>query len=312
MPPRVLFAGRADQWPIYQVSLLAAFKRAGIIVDLVNTTEDPKLVDYIVYAPNGGISDFTPFTNLKAVLSLWAGVESFQDNKTLTTPLARMVDKGLSDGMAEWVLGHVMRYHLGIDLHIQGQDGVWRNHIVPPLARNRTVGILGLGELGLYTAQVLRSIGFQVCGWSRRPKTAPGIECKSGETGLREVLAQSEILVLLLPQTPETENTLNAEALGLMPQGSFVINPGRGPLIDDQAMLAALDSGQIAHATLDVFREEPLPIQHPYWQHPNVTVTPHIASDTRAETASDTIAENVRRGEAGEPYLYLVNRSSGY
>lgn len=312
MTPTALFAGNPDQWPIYRETLAASFKRAGIKVDLLEQTDDPTSVDYIIYAPNTGHDDFTPYTGLKAVLSLWAGVESIQNNATLTAPLARMVDQGLSLGMAEWVLGHTMRYHLGMDSHIFGQDGIWRNAIAPPLARDRNVGILGLGELGQAAAHCLNSAGFQVSGWSRRPKTIRSIICYSGQDGLNRILATSEVLILLLPLTRETENILNAHTLALMPQGACILNPGRGPLIDDDALLEALDSGQIAHATLDVFRTEPLPKDHPFWAHNHVTVTPHIASETRAATASDTIAENIRRGEAGEPFLYLVDRQQGY
>lgn len=310
--PKALFAGNSDQWPTYQRTLATAFQRAEITVDLVEKTGDPASIDYIIYAPSSGLSDFTPFTNLKAVLSLWAGVEAFQDNATLKVPLARMVDHGLSFGMAEWVLGHTMRYHLGMDAHLFGQDGNWRNGIAPPLAKDRHVGILGLGELGQVAGQYLHRAGFQVSGWSRRQKDLPSIQCFSGAEGLKTVLQQSEILILLLPLTPETENILNRETLALMPKGAFLINPGRGPLIDDTALLAALDEGQIAHATLDVFRVEPLPKAHAFWQHPQVTVTPHIASETRAATASETIAENIQRGEAGEPFLYLVDRQRGY
>ena len=126
------------------------------------------------------------------------------------------------------------------------------------------------------------------------------------------LVLRGEASDLLLPETAETENILNAETLDLLPNGAFIINPGRGPLIDDDALLGALESGKVAHATLDVLRVEPLPLGHPYWAHPNVTVTPHIASATWPETSSLTIAENIRRGEAGEPYLYTVDRSAGY
>jgi len=119
-------------------------------------------------------------------------------------------------------------------------------------------------------------------------------------------------VILLLPDTPATNNILNADTLAMLPKGARIINPGRGPLIDDAALLEALDSGQVGHATLDVFRVEPLPADDPYWAHPNVTVTPHIAAETRASTASQVIAENIRRGEAGEPFLHLVDRSLGY
>jgi glyoxylate/hydroxypyruvate reductase A len=138
------------------------------------------------------------------------------------------------------------------------------------------------------------------------------VTCHHGDEGLRQALSSADILVLLLPDTPETENTLNAETLSLLPKGAFILNPGRGPLIDDAALLAALDSGQVAHATLDVFRIEPLPDDHPFWAHPKVTITPHVAAATRAVTASAEIAANIRRCEAGEPMLNLVDRTRGY
>ncbi|MBD3680220.1 MAG: glyoxylate/hydroxypyruvate reductase A [Rhodobacteraceae bacterium] len=306
----VLFSAAAEAWPEYEAPLRRALSEAGVEADL-RTDFDPAEVDYVVYAPNGGLSDFRPFTRAKAVLSLWAGVEKIVGNEHLTQPLARMVDHGLTEGMVEWVTGHVLRHHLGIDGNLAAQTGAWEPK-VPPLARDRKVSILGLGELGAACAQALARLNFDVAGWSRRSKTLDGIACHHGDDGLAAVLGRSEILVLLLPRTPETENILNARTLAQMPQGAVIINPGRGHLIDDEALLAALDSGQIGHATLDVFRVEPLPADHPYWANPNVTVTPHIASETRPESASRVIAENIRRGEAGEPFLHLVDRKAGY
>jgi len=312
MTVNVLFAADPDNWPVYRRALQNAFARAGIAADLRDDFQQPETVDYIIYDPKSALRDFTPYTNLKAVLSLWAGVESFQHNPTLNVPLARMVDSGLREGMSDWVLGHVLRHHLGMDKHIHGQDGVWRWKESPPLARDRTVGILGLGMLGLAVARNLSAIGFNVCGWSRAPKTVAGLDCHAGNEGLRRVLAQSEILVLLLPATTATENIVNDESLAALPRGAVILNPGRGTLIDDAALIAALDRGHIAHATLDVFRTEPLPATHAYWAHPQVTVTPHIAADTRPESAAGTIAENIRRGQADEPFLYLVDREHGY
>lgn len=306
----IQFSGSPQDWPRFGGPLRAALKMQGVECDLV-TEAAPEEVDYIVYAPGGPITDFTAFTKTKAVLSLWAGVEKIVTNPTLTQPLARMVDPGLSEGMTEWVVGHVLRHHLGIDAQLAMQDGTWSPK-APPLARHRTVGILGLGELGRAAAQALQALNFNVVGWSRRQKSLDGVACLSGDDGLAEALAQSEILVLLLPQTAETENVLNAETLTLLPPGAVILNPGRGPLIDDDALLSALDSGNLAHATLDVFRTEPLPPKHPFWAHPKVTVTPHIASETRPETAAMAIAENIRRAEAGEPLLHLVDRAVGY
>ncbi|WP_412555432.1 2-hydroxyacid dehydrogenase [Shimia sp. MIT1388] len=306
----VLFAAKPERWVEYEAPLKEAFKAASVDANL-QTDCAPEDVDYIVYAPNSPVQDFTPYTRCKAVLNLWAGVESIVGNKTLTMPLCRMVDPGMTQGMKEWVVGHVMRHHLGMDCNILGQNGDWTPH-VPPLAQDRRVTIMGLGELGSACAEALRDLGFDVAGWSRRAKDIAGVTCLHGNDGLKTALSRADILVLLLPKTAATENLLNAERLSWMPKGAMIVNPGRGPLIDDDALLAALNAGHIAHATLDVFRVEPLPKDHPYWAHPNVTVTPHIASETRVKTSSEVVAENVRRGEAGEPFVHVVDRSAGY
>lgn len=306
----VLFAAPDVRWKEYQDPLAQAFEGVGLKVDL-RQNFPPAEVDYIVYAPNSPVQDFTPYIRTKAVLNLWAGVEGITGNTTLTQPLARMVDEGLTDGMIEWVTGHVLRHHLGMDLHIHGLKGEW-HHEAPPLACDRNVTILGLGALGSACAQMLARLKFNVTGWSRRRKAIEGITCLSGESGLRNALQTAEILVLLLPLTPETEDILDEETLSMLPRGAVILNPGRGALIQDEALLSALDSGQVGHATLDVFRTEPLPKEHPFWAHPKVTVTPHIASETRPSSSSRVIAENIRRGEAGEPFLHLVDRSAGY
>lgn len=309
--PTILFAAKYERWTTYEPHLRHALKAAGISDAGLTTEAAPEDVDYIVYAPNSDVQDFTPYTRLKAVLNLWAGVENVTGNTTLKAPLARMVDAGLTDGMVEWCVGHTLRHHLGMDAHIKGQDGVWRAGF-PPLARQRPVTILGLGALGEATAQALTGLGYPVTGWSRSPKGIPGVTTHHGADGLQHALTSAQIVILLLPDTPATENILNAITLSHLPKGAMIINPGRGPLIEDDALLAALDTGHIAHATLDVFRQEPLPAAHPFWAHPNVTVTPHIASETRPDTASEIIAENIRRGEAGEPFLHLVDRALGY
>ena len=295
-------------WHDYRDLLPDLLARAGIVAQVVNDAPDPAATDYIIYAPSAPLQDFTPFTNCKAVLSLWAGVERIVGNPTLTQPLCRMVDTGLTEGMVEWVVGHALRHHLGMDRHIVNPSHIW-NPTCPPLARERPVAMLGMGALGTACARALSALNFPVMGWSRTAKDIPGIPTT---TDLRAALSTAQIVVTLLPKTPETENTLNAETLSWLPRGAMILNPGRGPLIDDAALLAALDAGQIGHATLDVFRTEPLPQDHRFWTHPGVTVTPHIAADTRATGAVRVLVENIRRGQAGEPFLHLVDRTLGY
>lgn len=310
MTINVLFAADPERWDMYEAPLRAAFAAAGLDVTLSQEMA-PEEVDYAIISPKGPIRDFSPLTRCKAVMNIWAGVETIVGNDTITQPLTRMVDEGLTRGMAEWVTGHVMRHHLGTDLDVLREPGDWSPRL-PPLAKDRPVTILGLGQLGQAAAEMLGCVGFPVTGWSRTPKDVPGVRCLSGEDGLTEALSSALIVVLLLPDTPQTRDILNADTLALLPEGAVILNPGRGALIDDDALLAALDLGQVSHATLDVFREEPLPEDHPFWAHPRVTVTPHIAAETRPETAAEVIAENVRRGEAGEPFQYLVDRERGY
>ena len=307
---RVLFSAREGLWDVWAPHLTRAFTDAGLEIDLA-TDHPPGEVDYILFAPNRSLTDFTPFTRCKAVLSLWAGVETIVGNTTLTQPLARMVDPGLTEGMVEYVAGHVLRHHLGMDAHIHGLDGKWDMR-VPPLARHRRIGILGLGALGSAAAGALAGLNFDVAGWSRRAKDLPGVTGFSGEDGLRDILTRSEIVVLLLPLTDGTHHLLDAKRLGHLPKGAVVVNPGRGALIDDAALLAAIETGQVGHATLDTFIEEPLPQTHPFWANPGVTVTPHIASATRAATAAESVAANIRDHEAGAPLRYLVDRAAGY
>lgn len=309
MSVNALFVGSDADWAEFGPSLVDDI--AALPFD-VNFARDhaPLDVDYIVMAGSRIIEDFTPFTRCKALLRLWAGVEDITRNDTITFPICRMVGGGLDDGMVDWVVAHTMRHHVGMDLHIHSQDGVWRDGFVPPLARERPVTILGLGALGTACATALLGLGFPVTGWSRTPKDVAGVRCLSGS--VHEAVKDAQIVVLLMPLTPDTKHVINTDVLSQTAKGAFLLNPGRGPLIKDEDLIAALDSSQIAHATLDTFRVEPLPADSPYWAHPNVTVTPHIASATRAAPAAKVIVENMRRCEAGEPLLHVVDRAAGY
>lgn len=306
----VLFAAADDLWSQWSGPLRNAFADRGLDVDL-NRHHAPDTVDAIICAPNGPVQDFAPYGRARLVQNLWAGVEGIVGNPTLTQPLARMVDPGLTEGMVEYVTAHVLRHHLGLDQVLRTQDGRW-DPVVPPLARNRGVTVLGLGALGSACAAQLASLGFQVTGWSSSPKEIAGVNCLSGPDRLTDALRAADILVLLLPLTPETEGLIDTACLGHLPGGAVIINPGRGGLIVDRDLLAALETGAVSHATLDTFRVEPLPCEHPFWAHPGVTVTPHIASATRPETAAPVVAENVARAMEGSPILHLVDRARGY
>ena len=304
----ILFAAGAGAWARYREVLPGALAGRGVDARIATLEDapDPEEIDWIVYAPDSPLQDFRPYLRLKGVLNLWAGVEDVEGNRTLAAPLARMVDPSLTRGMVEWVTGHVLRHHLGMDAHIAGRAD-W-DAPAPPLAAERPVAMLGMGVLGSACAAALAALGFPVTGWSRRPRDVPGMRPVSGEDGLREALSGAEIVVLLLPLTRSTANLMDAGRLARMRPGAVLLNPGRGGLIDDGALLAALD-GPLGHATLDTFRIEPLPADHPFHAHPKVTVTPHIAAATRPATAAHVLAENVRRGEAGEPLLHLVDRT---
>ena len=271
----------------------------------------PGEVDWLVLGDVSDALDFGAYRKAKAVHCLWAGVESVL-RRDPPQPLIRLVDpEGLTAGMTEWVVGHVMRHHLGLDRWTRPPHPGWAPE-APPLARDRRVGLIGLGELGAASGRALAGLGFDVAGWSRAAKDVPGVASHVGAKGLREVIGRSDILVLLVPHTAETERLMDAERLGWMPEGSVLLNPGRGALVDEDALLAALDRGRPAHATLDTFRVEPLPEGHPFWAHPRVTVTPHIASATRPETAAKVVAANIARMVRGERPVGLVDRARGY
>lgn len=273
-------------------------------------------IDYAIVAhPPLGVLPSLP--NLKAVQSLWAGIEHITRDKELdpTIPILRMIDPGLTQGMTEYVTMHAQRYHmLAHEFALSQAAGKWTPR-TPPLAEERKIGILGLGVLGTDAARRLADLGFQVHGWSRQPKELDNVTCHHGEDELFDLLEQAEILICLLPRTPATEGLLDKTTLGALPEGACIINAGRGELIVDEDLIDALDSGHIAGATLDVFHEEPLSADHPYWAHPRVTVTPHIASVTRISTALPAIRDNLSRlmkGEQAKNLPGLVDRKAGY
>lgn len=254
------------------------------------------------------------FPNLEYIFSLGAGVDALLDDPDLPpgVPVVRMVEEALVIGMTEYVTLHVLRLHRRQqDFEAQQRDKVWRQ-IATPLAPDRGVGIMGFGMLGADAARALAALRFDVAAWSRTPKAASGIETYHGASGLDAFLARSEILVVLLPLTDATRGILNARLFDRLPAGAALINAGRGGLQVEADILAALDSGRLDAAVLDVFALEPLPSDSPLWSHPKVTVTPHNAALTGAASGAREVARNLRRVLSGEQPLNVVDPTAGY
>ena len=274
---------------------------------------DPAAIDYaLVWRPEPGFLASLP--NLKLILSLGAGVDHLLGDPRLPLhlPILRLVDPHMTDAMSEYVVLQVLRLHRrDLDYRNQQGAGVWRE-LDQQNAGQRRVGILGLGELGQDAAKKLKALGFDVAGWSRSEKAVEGVRSYAGAAGLAPLLGRSEIIVCLLPLTAETEGILNTRTLALLPKGAALVNAARGAHLVEEDLLAALASGQISAAVLDVFREEPLPVDHSFWHHPRVVVTPHIAAFTNPATASPIILDNIRRFEEGRPLLNRVDPARGY
>ncbi len=252
--------------------------------------------------------------NLKAVFSLGAGVDHLFADPDFPRhiPFARVVDDELTSRMSEYVVQHVLNHHrYQHQYDIQQSNKIWQeNHA--PAARNRKVGILGLGTLGHGAATALRYLGFDVAGWSRSPKNIEGVTNFHGDDQLYPFLARTEILVCLLPLTPETRDIMNAELFAKLPEGAAIINPGRGPHLVESDLIEALDSEHLSAATLDVFRTEPLPEDDPLWSHPRIRITPHVASIANPDRVAALVAQNIIRARNGEPLVNQVDTTKGY
>jgi glyoxylate/hydroxypyruvate reductase A len=266
----------------------------------------------LVWATPTGFLSKIP--NLSLILSLGAGVDHIMADKDIPrdVPIARVVDPIMADRMAEYVAGQVLRHHLQLDRY-RDQAGVktWRRHF-PRDAGKTTTTVLGLGSLGQRAAEYLSCLGFRSCGWSRNPKTIPGVDCYAGEGGLGEVLAKSQHLICLLPLTDDTIGILNKSLFDQLPQGAQIINCARGHHLQDDALFAALDSGQLSEAVLDVFVTEPLPQDHRFWTHPNIVVTPHISSLSEPTSSAQILAQQVADYRAGKTPENQISLDTGY
>jgi glyoxylate/hydroxypyruvate reductase A len=260
--------------------------------------------------PKGSLKGFP---NLRAVLNLGAGVDAvLKDPDLPDVPLVSLKDEGLARGMAEYVVHAIL--HLHRDMHrfrAFQQVATWRSLPQADTTRRR-VGILGFGHLGQAVARHLVPFGFPLAGWSRTPKTMAGVESFAGRDALPAFLARADILVCLAPLTAETRGIVNREMLAALPKGAYVINAARGGLLVEDDLLAALDSGHLAGAFLDVFEQEPLPAAHPFWRHPNVIVTPHVAALTLPGPGAEEVAVNIRHIRRGEAPHGLVDKRRGY
>jgi glyoxylate/hydroxypyruvate reductase len=273
---------------------------------------DPAEIDVaLVWQPPPG--ELARYPNLRAILSLGAGIDGLLAQPGLPdVPIARMVDPSLTRTMTEYVLLATLRHHRHFDRFERAQREARWSFALPPQAADRRVGVMGLGVLGSAAAASLVAAGFAVAGWSRVPKALARIDSFAGSDGLTAFLARTDILVCLLPLTRDTAGILNAATFAGLPRGAYVVNVARGAHLVEVDLIAALDSGQLAGATLDVLGQEPLPPDNPLWRHPKVLITPHVASYASPQTAAEGVAENIRRARAGQPLLHQVDRARGY
>mgnify|MGYP001493839877 CR=1 FL=1 len=301
---KILFASESEKAQTWLPLLRQALPHDEIV-----EVPDKSVEIALVATPPAGT--FQELGRPKLVQSLWMGVEKLVTDPMYPrgVPLARLVDPGMVAAMSETVLAHVLDWHRHLyQYRAHQRRREWRR-IEQRMASDRTVGLLGLGELGAGAARRLLALGFNVAGWSRRPKDLPGVRCF---TELSAMLEITDALVCLLPLTRETAGVLNARSFAAMRPGGCVINVARGAHLVARDLLGALDSGRLAHAYLDVLDPEPLPAGAALWAHPGITLTPHIAALTEPRTAVPRVAENVERVRRGETPANLVDFQAGY
>jgi len=273
---------------------------------------DLKKVEYLIawQAPAGFLGELP---NLKVLFSSGAGVDHVDFSAVPAhIPLVRMVEPGIIKGMVEYVSLAVLALHRDFFDYVAHKAAREWNPLEVPPASARTIGVMGLGSLGCAVLERLATFGFTLRGWNRSPRSIEGVETFAGADQLQPFLAGCDVLICLLPLTPATKGILNRELFAALPRGASLVNVGRGPHLVDADLLEALDSGQLSRAILDVTDPEPLPPGHPFWAHPRVFVTPHVASMTQPETAAPVLLENIRRHQRGEALRDVIDRGRGY
>lgn len=274
---------------------------------------DPAEVRWVAaWNPPGGL--FAHFPRLEAIFALGAGVDAFvhRDDLPPNTPLIRLLDAGMAQQMVEYILWAVLTVQRDFDVYTrQQQQGIWQEQMARSVKDVR-LGILGLGALGQKVAQQLAGLGYHVSGWKRSALSLEGVEVLTGEQGFDVLLKQSDVLISLLPNTAQTRGVLNRQTLGRLPKGAVLVNVARGVQVVDEDLLQLLDEGHLRLAVLDVFHQEPLVQGHPFWRHPRVVMTPHMAAATLPEPAVEQVLNNLQRMEAGKDPLGLVKPESGY
>ncbi|MCY0386398.1 glyoxylate/hydroxypyruvate reductase A [Robbsia sp. Bb-Pol-6] len=306
-------SGGAEAIPEWQ-SLLAELAPDLVVRGWDDPTVAPDRVRYaLVWEPNAG--RLAQFQNLELIVSSAAGVDHILADATVPrhVPIVRMVTGETGERMADFVT--MAAYALSRDLPrivAAQREQRWDASLTGRMASETTVGIMGLGELGRASATRLAASGFQVIGWARSPKSLDRVQCYVGRGEFDAFLSRSQILVNLLPDTDETRGIVDASLLARLPHGAAIVNAGRGSQLDPAALLAALDTGQVGSAMLDVFDVEPLPANHPLWRHPNVIVTPHVASAVSRRAKARQAAAAIAAHRAGMPVPHLYERERGY